>query len=464
MKKIAVCLVIFTVLLCVVSCGDSKKSDDKNDNGDTFSGEDTVDSDLIDSGHDEDNTEPSENTGETPEKSDPDDPDDSDATPIDDDDDSDTVPDSSDSLPDDDIDTIEPTDDAAAEELESDLPECTPASEMPCIDSETWLVWSEKTADKINWEDAVTYCEQLNEGGYGDWQLPGFEVLMTLRQNCEPVIFAENLGCNNTADAPFSKLGDDIPLWSSKPNYNKSGAVVVSFSTGAWESKDINNLYEARCVRIWKENRKRACSEIPQNTDWNSVSVIPQTWDWETAQWDPSEISVFSDETSKTECRFACVLGYQWTGVKCLAVPYYDADTGLTWSSMTPDKLTFDEAESYCDKLKEGGYSNWRLPTISELRTLVQNHDGAEPGGSCKVSDDCLSYKDCYTDYTTNGCSGRGSDPSGGYSKLGDINPFWSSSVDSDNPDLVWILYFDSGRFVEYEKNYPYYYARCVRK
>jgi Protein of unknown function (DUF1566) len=71
----------------------------------------------------------------------------------------------------------------------------------------------------------------------------------------------------------------------------------------------------------------------------------------------------------------------------------YDDNTGLTWqrspdtnsdSTLTKsDKLTWEQAQAYPATLnaeKFGGYSDWRLPTIRELYSLI-NFDGIDPSG-----------------------------------------------------------------------------------
>ncbi|MEW8586897.1 MAG: DUF1566 domain-containing protein, partial [Candidatus Thiodiazotropha sp.] len=69
----------------------------------------------------------------------------------------------------------------------------------------------------------------------------------------------------------------------------------------------------------------------------------------------------------------------------------YDKVTGLTWTQTADldgdgdidadDKLTFDEAQSYPGTRNTqvyGGYSDWRLPTMKELYSLM-NFNGTDP-------------------------------------------------------------------------------------
>ena len=97
---------------------------------------------------------------------------------------------------------------------------------------------------------------------------------------------------------------------------------------------------------------------------------------------------------------------------------------GLNWSDASSSSMKWDEAITYCENL--GG----RLPTISELRTLIQNCPGTGTGGQCGVTNDCLSA-DCRTDP----CYECEYSVSGKYSVFGDTSRFWSSSELSDNAD-----------------------------
>ena len=128
---------------------------------------------------------------------------------------------------------------------------------------------------------------------------------------------------------------------------------------------------------------------------------------------------------------------------------------GNTWSSLASNTMTWQKAVDYCQDLRECGYSDWHLPDINELRTLIKNCPGAETGGACPIKSpncldwDCLMEEDKDYNYVCQ-CPWR---KGGYYSKLGDdehIN-LWSSSnmlvwdYDSDTMDrdtYAWFVPF----------------------
>jgi len=138
---------------------------------------------------------------------------------------------------------------------------------------------------------------------------------------------------------------------------------------------------------------------------------------------------------------------------------------GLQWSSHSLDIMTWNEAISYCRNLNEDGYSDWRLPNIDELRTLVINRQTAL-GEACKVSEKkgCLSSK-CQNIEACAEAYGFGKlekYADGRYSKLGDSAAMWSSSSVSDKSYSAWIIFFASGAVI-YDSKESGYFIRCVR-
>lgn len=137
--------------------------------------------------------------------------------------------------------------------------------------------------------------------------------------------------------------------------------------------------------------------------------------------------------------------------------------TGLSWSKKGPNEMNWSNAKSYCANLKEDGYSDWRLPTISELRTLIKNCPETETGGECRVTDNCLSSENCRTD----ACMGCESDKFSKnlfkYSVLGTLEDLWSSSEMSNYTIVAWTVDFMHGSVGSKSKDHDSN-VRCVRK
>jgi hypothetical protein len=125
---------------------------------------------------------------------------------------------------------------------------------------------------------------------------------------------------------------------------------------------------------------------------------------------------------------------------------------GLNWSDASSYSMYWDDAVDYCEDL--GG----RLPTISEIRTLIKNCPATVTGGDCGVTNDCLSSS-CWNKDACWVCSGA---LGGRYSKLGDTGWYWSSSELSDVTDYAWGVYFASGSVYYSSKGYENN-VRCVK-
>ncbi len=111
-----------------------------------------------------------------------------------------------------------------------------------------------------------------------------------------------------------------------------------------------------------------------------------------------------------------------------------DLNTGLMWQqadSQNSSGRTWDSATSYCDSLALAGFTDWRLPTVTELVSLVNV-------GSYDPSIDKVFFPQCRSGY------------------------YWSGRSIADNPGGAWSVYFYNGS-VGASKKSGAYYVRCVR-
>ena len=126
----------------------------------------------------------------------------------------------------------------------------------------------------------------------------------------------------------------------------------------------------------------------------------------------------------------------------------------LHWSKKAKKMMVVKDAVNYCKNLSEGGHKDWRLPTIDELRTLIQNCPNTETDGACNVTDSCLSQNEC-KNRACNGCENKNIR----HSKLGDRGMFWSSSFRPDNN--AWYIDFTYGSI--HSRSNEKKSVRCVR-
>jgi len=141
-----------------------------------------------------------------------------------------------------------------------------------------------------------------------------------------------------------------------------------------------------------------------------------------------------------------------------------DNKTGLMWQRKRANNgMKHTDAISYCEDLTLGGYSDWRLPSISELKTLIV---GCQSGADdCMVKNSCSSgscwSKSCYCEQY------RGPGEDGYYWKKGvwqgGGNWFWSSSVQSDNTQNAWYTDVDDGKIYAAPTDTTSAGIRCVR-
>jgi len=121
-------------------------------------------------------------------------------------------------------------------------------------------------------------------------------------------------------------------------------------------------------------------------------------------------------------------------GMSCLYGSESVIEGSLQWQDnrdATTVKKDWEGAKSYCANLTLEGYSDWRLPSIKELQSIV----------------DITKYNPAIK---------------GGFSNTATDDWYWSASPYVHNGSYAWIVYFSNGRTFDNTKS-SMYYVRCVR-
>jgi Protein of unknown function (DUF1566) len=181
-------------------------------------------------------------------------------------------------------------------------------------DDVTGLVWLQDPAPApATWEDAKIHCEDLTSAGFCDWRLPSRIELASILDYTQAPPFIDPDAFPDTPIAIF---------WSASPVADlASNAWAVWFSTYFQvAAQDVTSLNRVRCVR--------GAADVAQN--------------------------------------------HYTVGSAGLAGTVLDNETHLRWQAETGYVTGYlQDFESFCQNATTGGITDWRLPSIGELLTLV---------------------------------------------------------------------------------------------
>ena len=194
-------------------------------------------------------------------------------------------------------------------------------------DNNTGLVWMKEVADinldnRINyaldsmkWEDAFKYCKNLFLGGHGGWRLPTLLELLTIAA-FDPI---------SALSSPFDLHGQ---VWTATPDLGRSlpGIALPDYM--------FSVVFDRKLIML-----------VPSMT---------------TAEY--NHVLCVSDPTPASNYAF----------IKNGDGTVTDPKTGLVWQQTADTKKReWLEALEYCETLNFANHSDWRLPDIIELTSLV---------------------------------------------------------------------------------------------
>ncbi len=262
------------------------------------------------------------------------------------------------------------------------------------------LQWQDNEAIKEhNLTRAEDYCTNLTVGGYNDWRLPNVYELLTLMD-------LSSMG--TVVEKSFENMPSGLYYSSNKLQSSKK-VYAVGFENSDFYIKKIDQVYDANqsseaygtlvgVEQIPKYSSKGELLYISEATIYyketdnllttitfykrfdanGTITSIDGPFVVQETPLHPPEVKPIEQAYVK------CVRGKEIGGFSLERDRekeiVTDSITGLVWQDNTDVvnyKHQWGEAEQYCSELFLGGYQDWRLPTISELITIVDFNNSA---------------------------------------------------------------------------------------
>lgn len=284
-------------------------------------------------------------------------------------------------------------------------------------DLATGLMWKQDDSGYgMVWQDALTYCENLIYAGYSDWRLPNAKELQSIVDYTR-MPDATSLTTPSTAGAV---INTDYFNITSFENYNgdtdwgffwSSSTHKTSGGTGGWAAYVAFGRALGKTGDTWVDVHGAGCQRSdPKYDDGTDYSeghgpqadavyiynyVRPVRYDETVTTL--TYVLVDTNQTSYWDNGFeidAPEVGEDFYGQDAhyqSVVPNYtdngngtvtDNNTGLMWQKspdtngdgdiLADDKYSYTEAVANATSCTIGGFTDWRLPTIKELYSLMQ--------------------------------------------------------------------------------------------
>ncbi len=185
------------------------------------------------------------------------------------------------------------------------------------VDDVTGLMWQRSVTGRLQtFTGAERECEQLSLAGYDDWRLPS---------RIELVSILDGTRTQPSIDVNAFPGTPNHWFWTSSPAVEEpDSAWYVYFYFGYPKIEEKRSRFAVRCVRTATPH-----PAVPKRYDIHAATVR-------------------------------------------------DVATGLTWQRAVPSgQYKFDAARAYCAGLALGGKTGWRVPTLTELLTLIDERAGA---------------------------------------------------------------------------------------
>ena len=316
-------------------------------------------------------------------------------------------------------------------------------------DTGTGLMWQQATALREHtWKQAISYCEHVSLAGYSDWRLPTFKEL----QSIVDYSIAQPGPTINTAY--FSNTVASYYWSSTTCAYDTNHAWYVDFSYGIVYS---NNKTYGYCVRAVRSGQSGSFDNltlwpVPDTGQTKSyTNTFGEDHDYTINQPSYTKLAAGGIPLPDNATEWAMVrdevTGLVWEEKHAMGdganySDSNDADNTYAWydnnsatngggagipgdGTDTMDFIRTLNAANY------GGFSDWRLPTVKELQSIV---------------DYSMPYTTINITYFLNTVA----------------SGYWASTTFANLTNNAWYVNFNNG-YVYYNFKTYYNYVRAVR-
>ena len=238
------------------------------------------------------------------------------------------------------------------------------------VDRITGLMWQRQLSNTfLSWRKAQQQCASLSLAGHHDWRLPSRIELVTLLDSARTQPSIDTDAFPGTPNDWF---------WTSSPAADDPNAAwYVYFYFGYPKTDDVGNTFSVRCVRTYRQPRELDARYEVRTHDVRDIA------------------------------------------------------TGLVWErAPTTHSMSFEGARTYCNGLNLAGQAHWRVPTMTELLTLVDERATAP-------MIDLVAFPEAPTEAV------------------------WTSSTFANGTELAWYVRFDRGTGL-YGRLVELFHVRCV--